>query len=120
MKHGSASKARSPASGPGGAVCPAGAVAAGRVLPCATAPAMNADLAEIARTVAPGAHAVLILDGAGWHGAKGLVVPDTITLLPLPPYAPELNPVENPGSGPGLALGLSPRQQARHHRLRQL
>ena len=38
---------------------------------------------------------VLILDGAGWHDAKGLAVPDTITLLPLPPYAPELNPVEN-------------------------
>ena len=49
---------------------------------------MNAHLAEIAHNVAPGAHAVLILDGAGWHGAKGLAVPDTITLLPLPPYAP--------------------------------
>ena len=56
---------------------------------------MNADLAEIAHNVAPGAHAVLILDGAGWHGARRLVVPDTITLLPLPPYAPDLNPVEN-------------------------
>ena len=56
---------------------------------------MNAHLAEIARTVAPGAHAVLILDGAGWHGARNLVVPDNISLLPLPPYAPELNPVEN-------------------------
>ena len=77
-----------------GAVCPARAVAAGLVLPCANAQAMNAHLAEIARTVAPGAHAVLILDGAGWHGAKGLVVPDNITLLPLPPYAPELNSFE--------------------------
>ena len=56
---------------------------------------MNAHLAEIARTVAPDAHAVLVLDGAGWHGGKGLVVPETITLLTLPPYAPELNPVEN-------------------------
>ena len=46
-------------------------------------------------TVAPGAHAVLVLDGAGWHGGKDLVVPDAITLLTLPPYAPELNPVEN-------------------------
>ena len=100
MKHGSASKARSPASGPGGAVCPARAVAAGLVLPCANAQAMNADLAEIDCTVAPAAHAVLILDGAGWHDAKGLAVPDTITLLPLPPYAPlriksGVNPVEN-------------------------
>ena len=50
---------------------------------------------QIARTVAEGAHAIPVLDGAGWHGAKALCVPDNITLLPLPPYAPELNPVEN-------------------------
>ncbi len=56
---------------------------------------MNAHLAEIARTVAPGAHAVLVVDGAGWHGGKDLVVPDNITMITLPPYAPELNPIEN-------------------------
>ena len=50
---------------------------------------MNAHLAEIARAVAPGAHAVLILDGAGWHGSASLVVPDNISLLTLPPYSPE-------------------------------
>ena len=61
----------------------------------ADTPAMNAHLAEISRTVANGAHAVLVLDGAGWHGSKALKVPDNITLLPLPPYAPELNPLEN-------------------------
>ncbi|MEI4231452.1 transposase [Roseovarius sp. D22-M7] len=55
----------------------------------------TAHLAEISRTVAEGAHAVLVLDGAGWHGAKALKVPDTITLLPLPPYAPEFNPLEH-------------------------
>ena len=65
------------------------------MLPFADTAAMNAHLAEIARTVAPGAHAVLVLDGAGWHGGKDLVVPETISLLTLPPYAPELNPVEN-------------------------
>ena len=52
-------------------------------------------LDEIAKEVAPGAQALLILDGAGWHGAKALNVPDNITLLKLPPYAPELNPMEN-------------------------
>ncbi len=78
-----------------GAVCPRRAVAAGLVLPCANTEAMAAHLAEIARAVAPGAHAVLVLDGAGWHGARNLVVPGNISLLPLPPYAPELNPVEN-------------------------
>jgi transposase len=56
---------------------------------------MNAHLIEIAQNVAPGAHAVLVLDGAGWHGARALNVPDNITLLHLLPYAPELNPVEN-------------------------
>jgi len=53
---------------------------------------MNAHLAEIARTVAPGAHAILVLDGAGWHSSKTLAVPDNISLLPLPPDSPELNP----------------------------
>lgn len=39
-------------------------------------------------------HAVLVLDNAGWHVANALRVPSNITLLLLPPYAPELNPVE--------------------------
>ena len=38
---------------------------------------------------------MLILDGAGWHGAKALVLPDNLSLLTLPPYSPELNPVGN-------------------------
>jgi transposase len=42
----------------------------------------------------PGVHAVLVLDQAGWHDARALHVPDTITLLPLPPASPQLNPVE--------------------------
>ena len=36
----------------------------------------------------------MILDAAGWHRSQGLVVPGNITLLALPPYSPELNPVE--------------------------
>jgi len=56
---------------------------------------MNDHLAEISRTVASGAHAVLVLDGAGWHGGHAPVVPDNVSLLTLPPYSPELNPVEN-------------------------
>ena len=39
-------------------------------------------------------HAAMLLDQAGWHGAHGLVVPGNVTLVPLPPYAPQLNPVE--------------------------
>ena len=44
--------------------------------------------------LSPDVHAVIILDQAGWHGAKALRVPDTVTLVRLPPYSPELNPVE--------------------------
>ncbi len=78
-----------------GAVCPERGATAAPVMPHADTAAMNAHLAEISRTVAEGAHAVLVLDGAGWHGAKAPNVPDNITLLPLPPYAPELNPIDN-------------------------
>jgi transposase len=56
---------------------------------------MNLHLVEIAKTAAQGAHALLLIDGAGWHVAKALKVPDNISLLKLPPYAPELNPMEN-------------------------
>ena len=45
--------------------------------------------------MAPDAHAVLILDQAGWHLARALVVPKNVTIMPLPPRSPELNPVEN-------------------------
>jgi len=56
---------------------------------------MNLHLAEISAVVTSGAHAVLILDGAGWHqNGDKLRVPGNITLLHLPPYSPELNPVE--------------------------
>lgn len=69
---------------------------AGLVLPSANGHGMNEHLAEISRTVAPGAHAVIVLDGAGWHLPGGkLRIPDNISLLPLPPYSPELNPAEN-------------------------
>jgi transposase len=55
---------------------------------------MNLFLAELAAAVPEDVHAALVLDGAGWHGSHGLVVPANVTLVPLPPYSPELNPVE--------------------------
>jgi hypothetical protein len=80
-----------------GAVCPERAVGAALVLPYADAAATGLHLAEIGREVAPGAHGVVVLDGAGWHAAADLRVPENLTLLPLPRYSPELNPVENVG-----------------------
>lgn len=56
---------------------------------------MNAHLAEIAQAVAPGAHAVILMDQAGWHTTDRLDLPSNISIIPLPPRAPELNPVEN-------------------------
>jgi transposase len=64
-------------------------------MPYADTPAMQAHLAEISAAVDPDAHAVVILDQAGWHMSTKLVIPDNITLMPLPPRSPELNPVEN-------------------------
>ena len=78
-----------------GAICPAEGKAAGIVMPRCNSEAMSIHLEEFAFHVAPGAHAVLILDQAGWHGSAELVVPTNITLMPLPPRCPELNPVEN-------------------------
>jgi len=52
-------------------------------------------LREISLQVQKGYHAVVILDQARWHVSKNLHTPKNITLMPLPPYSPELNPQEN-------------------------
>jgi transposase len=79
-----------------GAICHARKVGAAIIMPAVNAEAMSTHLKEISAQVATGAHAVVVCDGAGWHQqGKRLCVPDNITLLPLPPYAPELNPMEN-------------------------
>ena len=78
-----------------GAICPYGGKGAALVLPACNIQAMNLHLVEISAEVAPGRHAVLLLDQAGWHTSARLKVPANITLLPLPPKCPELNPAEN-------------------------
>ena len=55
---------------------------------------MNVFLETLSQQVANGRPIALILDNAGWHIAKDLRIPDNITWIPLPPYAPELNAVE--------------------------
>ena len=47
----------------------------------ATLQARQGQAAELSARIAPDAHAVLVLDQAGWHGARALVVPHTITLV---------------------------------------
>ena len=78
-----------------GAISPGLGKAAGLVLPSCNTEAMTLHLQEIAVAVAPGAHAVLFVDRAGWHVTAKLGVPENITLVPLPSKSPELNPVEN-------------------------
>lgn len=78
-----------------GAICPKKGKGPGLVLPYCYTEATQEHLAEISNAVDPGAHAVLILDQAGWHVTPKLKVPDNITLMFLPPRSPELNPVEN-------------------------
>jgi transposase len=78
-----------------GAICPRDGKGAALVMPRCDTSAMNLHLIEISKTVAPNAHAVLLLDQAGWHTTRNLTVPANITLLPLPPRCPELNPQEN-------------------------
>jgi transposase len=64
------------------------------VLPQVSTAAMNAFLAQFAATLAEHEHAVMVLDRAGWHRAKKLVIPSNVTVVWLPPYSPRLNPVE--------------------------
>lgn len=77
-----------------GAVRPATGESFALVLPEVSTAAMQAFLDHFAATIQEDVHIALVLDGAGWHGARDLIVPSSISLIPLPPYAPEVNPVE--------------------------
>ena len=64
-------------------------------MPAANAETMSLHLTAIGCKVAAGSHAALVLDGAGYHIAAALTIPENVTLVRLPPYAPELTPIEN-------------------------
>jgi transposase len=78
-----------------GAVCPETGHAEGLLSPQLNAKIVNEFLAQFARTLPADEQAVMIWDGAGFHVAKELRVPENVTLVKLPPYSPELNPIEN-------------------------
>ena len=63
-------------------------------MPYADTEAMKVFLDRFAATIGDDEHVAMVLDQAGWHGSGALRIPDNITLVPLPPYSPELNPVE--------------------------
>lgn len=77
-----------------GAVEPGTDNAFALIMPEVSTEAMQIYLDKFAETVRPDEHVVMVLDQAGWHEAKDLKIPGSITLLPLPARSPELNPVE--------------------------
>jgi len=77
------------------AVCAATGSASALIMPELNTAVVNLFLEQFSRDLPVGVHAVLIWDGAGFHTGKGLVVPGNVSLIRLPPYSPELNPVEN-------------------------
>ena len=77
-----------------GAVCAKTGATFGLVLPYTNAAAMQLFLNELSSQVKDNRHIALVIDNAGWHTAKELSVPENITLVPLPPYSPELNATE--------------------------
>lgn len=77
-----------------GAACPQQDKALGLVLPLANTEGMIEHLRLISKETPKGRRAVVIMDRAGWHTSKKIDLFDNITLMPLPPYAPELNPIE--------------------------
>jgi transposase len=77
-----------------GAVNPVTGDSSALLAPTVNTAYMNHHLRFISERIGPDVHVVLVLDQAGWHRSKGLQVPANITLLHLPPYSPELNPVE--------------------------
>lgn len=78
-----------------GAVCPATGHAEGLLSPRLNAGVMNTFLEQFSTSLGANEHAVLIWDGAGYHTSNAVKTPPNITLLQLPAYSPELNPVEN-------------------------
>ena len=80
--------------------------------------ALDAVIDEIGRNVTPGAHAIVLLDQAGWHTTEKLEIPKNLTLLPIPPASPELNAAENIWQIPAPDLSREPHLQRlrRDHR----
>ena len=77
-----------------GSVAPASGRRHGCRLPEANTEVMNLYLANFSKHLSGKEQALMVLDRAGWHRSKGLVIPANVTLLLLPPYSPELNPSE--------------------------
>ncbi len=77
-----------------GFVCPQRDMGFSYIFPSCDTDIMNELLKKLSEIVTPGKHAVLVIDNAAWHRSKGVKLPKNASILPLPPYSPELNPTE--------------------------
>jgi len=78
-----------------GAVCPQTGETIGLLSPIINSEMINVFLSQFIAQVSQDVHVLLLWDRAGFHTSKKLRVPANVTIVPLPPYSPELNPVEN-------------------------
>ena len=76
------------------AVCPQTGETCSIISPLCNTQAMNALLEEV-ELAFPHYRILLVMDSAGWHTTRALNIPSNISILPLPPYSPELNPTEH-------------------------
>ena len=77
-----------------GAVCPSTGETEAIVAPFSNSEAMVEHMSLISKKTAAGRHAVVIMDGAGWHHKNTVAGFDNVSIIKLPPYSPELNPIE--------------------------
>lgn len=77
-----------------GAACPQTGQTAGLLAPYLNTDTVNAFFREFEKEVGADVHVIMIWDQAGFHTSKNVQLPDNVTLIPLPPYSPQLNPIE--------------------------
>lgn len=77
-----------------GAICPATGATEAIISPLSNSDAMREHMSLISKRTPEGRHAVVVMDGAGWHQKQTVDEFDNVTIIKLPPYSPELNPIE--------------------------
>lgn len=77
-----------------GAVCPSKDKGCGLILPEANTGMMQIHLDMISENIDEKCIGLILMDRASWHTTEALLIPENIRLMPLPPYSPELNPME--------------------------
>lgn len=63
------------------------------IMPYCNTACMNKFLEQLSLEF-PNDFIVLVCDGAAWHKSKSLIIPDNMELVFIPPYTPEMNPIE--------------------------